>query len=143
MKIKKLITYLKRKYETDNPFEIAKCLGIKIIFEELGAINGYYNKVLRQKQIHINQNLPEHLQLLTCAHELGHAIMHPNASTPFLLNSTFLSVSKFEIEANKFAVHLLITDDELHEYGDCTVEQLSRIFGYHKRLIELRINNYK
>lgn len=128
-----------KKYETSNPFVIAKYLGIKIIFEELGSVNGYYTKILRQKQIHINQNLSEHMQLFTCAHELGHALLHPNASTPFLRNNTLLSVDKMEIEANKFAIDLLISDEILEENKDFTLDQLSRLFGYHKNLIELRL----
>lgn len=141
MKIKKLIAYLKKKYDTDNPFDIADCMSIKVIFEELGTINGYYNKQLRMKQIHINCNLPEHLQKLTCAHELGHALLHPNASTPFLRNSTLFSIDKLEIEANKFAVELLITDEDLQEYHELNMEQLSRVFGYHEKLIELRLKD--
>lgn len=137
--IKKKIAYLKKKYDTSSPFVIASELGIKIIFEDLGSINGYYNKMLRMKQIHINRNLPEHMKKFTCAHELGHALLHPNANTPFLKNNTLLSVDKFETEANKFAMELLISDDSLSEYSECTIEQLSRIYGYHQKLIELRL----
>lgn len=106
--------------------------------EDLGAINGYYNKQLRIKQIHINYNLPEHLQALTCSHELGHALLHPNSNTPFLRSSTFFSVDRMEIEANKFAMELLLPDDILIEYQEYTTGELSRITGYSKELIELR-----
>lgn len=82
--IKKLIDNLEKKYKTRNPYELAASMNVLVIFENLGSINGYYNKQLRQKQIHINCNLPERLQLLTCAHELGHSILHQSANTPFL-----------------------------------------------------------
>lgn len=131
---------MKRKYDTGNPFDLAACLGIKVIFEDLGTINGYYNKQLRMKQIHINQNLPEHIQKLTCAHELGHALLHPNANTPFLRNSTFYSVDKLEIEANTFAAELLISDDDIAEYKNCTVNQFARMLGYREELIRLKLN---
>ena len=131
---------LEEKYDTSNPFDLAACLGIKVIFEDLGTINGYYNKQLRMKQIHINQNLPEYIQKLTYAHELGHALIHPNANTPFLRNSTFYSVDKLEIEANTFAAELLISDDDIEEYKDFTVEQFSRLTGYHEELIRLKLN---
>lgn len=137
--IKKLVRKLSRKHHTRNVFELASALGILVLFEELGSINGYYNKQFRIKQIHINHNLPEHIQILTCAHELGHAIMHPNANTPFLRSSTFLSVDRLEIEANKFAMELLITDEDLEMSREYSLEQLSRIFGYNERLIELRL----
>ena len=80
------------------------------------------------------------MQTFTCAHELGHSILHPNANTPFLRSNTFLLVDKMEIESNKFALELLISDDALEEYRDMTTDQLARVFGYNKKLIELRLN---
>lgn len=138
--IRKKVAYLKRKYDTSNPFDLASCLGITVIFEDLGTINGYYNKQLRMKQIHINHNLPEHIQKLTCAHELGHALLHPNSNTPFLRNITFYSVDKLEIEANTFAAELLISDDDIAEYKNCTVNQFARMLGYREELIRLKLN---
>ena len=97
------------------------------------------------KQIHINQNLNEQDAKFTCAHELGHAILHPNASTPFLRSKTFLSVDKLEIEANSFAVNLLIPDETIIEIIDnrnCTLEYMSRVLGYNQKLIELRMKTF-
>ena len=139
MDIKRKVAYLKRKYGTSNPFDIASAMGTLIFFEDLGTVNGYYNKPFRIKQIHINQNLPRHMQTFTCAHELGHSILHPNANTPFLRSNTFLLVDKMEIESNKFALELLIDDETLEEYKDMTTDQLARFFGYNKKLIELRL----
>jgi len=33
----------------------------------------------------------------------------------------------------------LVGDDTLSEYQECTIDQLSRILGYQKELIELRL----
>lgn len=52
---------------------------------------------------------------------------------------TCFNTNKFEIEADTFAMDLLISDDDLNEYSDYTTEQLSRLLGYEKRLIELRL----
>lgn len=136
--IKKLIDNLEKKYKTRNPYELAASTNVLVIFENLGSINGYYNKQLRQKQIHINCNLPEHLQLLTCAHELGHSILHQSANTPFLKSFTYLPVDKMEIEANKFAIELLLSDDMILDFQDYTLEQIARFTGYCKELIELK-----
>lgn len=138
MNIKNTISRLIKKHGTSNPFELADALKIAIFYEELGTINGYYNKPLRMKQIHINCNLDEHLKKFTCAHELGHAILHPNASTPFLRSQTLFSVDRLEIEANAFAVNLLVPDNLLLEKQEYSIEQLSRLLGYDKKLIELR-----
>ena len=142
MNIQNTISHLIRKYGTSNPFELAHVLHISIFYEELGSINGYYNKPLRMKQIHINSNLDKHMQMFTCAHELGHALLHPNVSTPFLRSQTFLSVDKLETEANTFAVQLLIPNELIYENRNLTTEQFSRLLGYEQTLIELRLKSY-
>ena len=137
------ILRLTKKYNTSDPYELADALNISVFYEELGTINGYYNKPLRMKQIHINHNLGEQDAKFTCAHELGHAILHPNASTPFLRSKTFLSVDKLEIEANTFAVNLLIPDCEIYDNKELTTEQLSRLLGYEEAMIKLRLKSYQ
>lgn len=142
IKIYDIVLHLTKKYQTANPFELAKALKISVFYEDLGTINGYYNKPLRMKQIHINGSLNDHEAKFTCAHELGHAILHPNASTPFLRSNTLISVEKMETEANTFAMNLLIPDETILENSDYTTEQFSRLLGYNKRLIELRLKTF-
>ena len=135
MDVEKLVD----KFGTRNPFKIAKEMNIVVIFEPLGEINGYFTTVFRQRQIHINCNLSEQQKLFTAAHELGHAVLHPKANTPFLKGSTFFSVNKLEKEANKFALMLLISDEDLNEFKDFTLQQLSCIFGYPEEFMMQRI----
>ncbi len=142
LNIKDIILHLTTKYNTSDPYELADALKISVYFEELGTISGYYNNPLRMKQIHINSSLNEHDAKYTCAHELGHAVMHPNASTPFLRSKTLLSVDKLEIEANTFAVNLLIPDETITENRHYTTEQFSRLLGYNQELINLRLKAY-
>ena len=139
--IRDKVNYVIKKYGTRDPFRIAKEKDILILYEDLGSIQGYYNKQFRTKQIHINRNIPDHLQTFTAAHELGHALLHPNESTPFLKNCTLQVVDKLEIEANKFAVELLIPDSAIQEYTDqsFTIEQIARIYGYTVELIKLKL----
>lgn len=137
--IKKMVNEIKRKYKTDSPYELADLAGIQIYRAELGQIQGFYYKAYRIKQIYLNCNLNKHDEKFVLAHELGHSFRHPDANTPFLRGNTYLSVDKMEIEANKFAMLLLISDADLLEYQGYSLEQLSRIFGYHEKLIQLRI----
>lgn len=138
-----LVNNLVKKYKTNDPIELAGYLNINILFEELGTINGYYNTVFRSKFIHINSSLEEYKQKFTIAHELGHAILHPKANTPFLRENTLFSIDKLEKEANLFAVNLIISDDDLEEYKEFTINQLSSVFGIHEKLIELRLRQVK
>lgn len=93
----------------------------------------------RHKCIFLNDNLEEHEMKLVMAHELGHAILHPRENCYFIRNKTLLLNSKNEIEANKFAMELLISDEVLEENREFTIEQLCRILGYHEKLIKLRL----
>jgi len=136
--LNKLVSKIIKKHNTRNPIDICTNLGIIVLYENLGSINGYYNTAFRQKFIHININLPIYKQKFTAAHELGHALLHPKSNTPFLKENSFLSVDKLEIEANKFAVNLLISDEDLIEYEEFTIGQLSMVFGCHEELIQLR-----
>lgn len=139
MNIKNDVKRLIKKYDTSDPFKIANDMNIIVLYENLGSMYGYYNNPCRIKQIHINENLPRHLRIFTCAHELGHAIYHPKVNTPFLRNNTGFCINKYEIEANKFAVELLISDNDLLEYQEFTTGQLARMLGYSEELIKLRL----
>ncbi|MFA9375559.1 MAG: ImmA/IrrE family metallo-endopeptidase [Lachnotalea sp.] len=133
------IELLIEKHNTRNPFKIAENLHIIVIYEKLGTIHGYYNTAYRQKFIHINESLAEHEQYFTAAHELGHALLHPKANTPFLRKNTLFSINKLEKEANNFAINLLISDEDILSSNCTTTEQLSSFFGYHENLMVLKI----
>lgn len=60
----------------------------------------------------------------------------------FIKHKTLFLNSRKEQEANTFAINLLVPDDLITEYmryQECTIDQLSRILGYQKELIELRL----
>ncbi|MGF7046338.1 Zn-dependent peptidase ImmA (M78 family) [Paenibacillus sp. DS2015] len=109
--VQREVSNLLMKYGTNNPFDISSQKNILIFYEELGDIWGYYNLFVRVPMIHINNELTEFNSRFTCAHELGHYILHPNVNTPFLKKNTLFCVSKIEREANHFATHLLIGND--------------------------------
>ena len=87
--------------------------------------------------IHINCDLDEYQQKFTCAHELGHALLHPDLSTPFLRESTLFSVDKLEVEANRFAACLCYPPNLLaEEYEGCTTTQIAETLNLPLPLIE-------
>lgn len=137
MDIKQFVRSLVSENGTFSPFEIAENKGIIIQMEPLGTIRGYYSKALRTKFIHINCDLDEYQQKFTCAHELGHALLHPDLSTPFLRESTLFSVDKLEVEANRFAACLCYPPNLLaEEYDSCTTAQIAEILNLPLPLIE-------
>lgn len=108
-RIEQIAQELVRKYETHNPFRIAQEKGILVMEESLGnEIYGYYNYAFNIRMIHINRDLTEEMKRFTCAHELGHAVLHTKENTPRLSLSTITSAMKIEAQANRFATSLLI-----------------------------------
>jgi Predicted Zn peptidase len=137
-KIKKLVSYYVKKFNTRNPFEIADYLGILYQMGNIGC-EGCYMFLKNHRYIFLNHHLSEHEISLVMAHELGHAILHKKQNCYFIRNKTLLLNSKTEIEANKFAIELLIPNEKLLEFKEFNIEQLSRILGYSVQLVKLRI----
>lgn len=137
--IKRIVSYYVKKFQTTDPFEIADRLGVLYQIGEIGC-EGCYMFLKNHRYIFLNQNLDEQETRMVMAHELGHAVLHRKENCYFIRNKTLLLNSKTEMEANRFAAELLIGDDVLEEYRDMTTEQLSRLLGYSKKFIELRLN---
>ncbi|SCC56565.1 ImmA/IrrE family metallo-endopeptidase [Bacillus wiedmannii] len=143
MEIKEYALKIAEKHETTNPFEIAKRKNIIVLYEDLGNTLGFYNTYKRFKFIHINNQIDETTQRFVCAHELGHAVLHPKANTPFLRNQTFFSVDRLEIEANTFAVELLLTDEMVSAYEDTclSIQEVAEIHGVPSGFARLKTFN--
>ncbi len=136
--IKERVESLCKKYDSRDPFEIARQKNIYVLFEPLGTIKGYYNRCFRQKFIHINAAGPREEQLFICAHELGHAVLHPDANTPFLESKTFFCVNKLEIEANRFAADLICPDEKIRELAGYTIPEIASCLGLEEELVRYK-----
>lgn len=137
--IKRLADRIARKYRSRDPFEIIQGMNAILIYTHLEGIRGLYQYFQRNHIIYIDDNLPDREQSFVCAHEMGHMLLHRKMNAIFMERHTFLNRNKFEIEANTFAMDLLVPDGILEEYREYTTEQLSRLLGYHERLIKLRL----
>lgn len=141
MDIKEIAEKICKQYGSRDPFDIAAQRNIIVLYEQLGSIRGYYSKSLRQKFIHINQDLKRKQALFTCGHELGHSILHPDTNTPFLRASTFFSVNKLEVQANQFSVCLIYSDEELRQFLDRSICDASLYMRVPTNLAEYRMKN--
>lgn len=139
-KIKQVVEKMIRKHGTNNPFEIASQKGIVLMFESLGKIYGYHHTFHRIQIIHINDELNEPMKRFVCAHELGHAVLHPELSTSFLRKNTLFCMDKIEREANEFAVELLLSDEVLYTYQgtDATIYEAAAAYGIPKEVVHLK-----
>jgi Zn-dependent peptidase ImmA (M78 family) len=67
-------------------------------------------------------------------------ILHKNINAIFLDSKTQFVSNKYEIEADTFAMQLLISKEEIDSYcKEYTIEEISKIIGYSQKLIELRL----
>lgn len=141
-KIRRLTAYYVKKFNTNDPFEIASWLKIKVFSFPLGRIAGYYKYMKHNRCIYINSDIENKAFLkVVMAHELGHAVLHMKENCTFMNGHTLLLTSRIEMQANIFAAYLLIDDDMLQEFAGFTQEQFSQGTGYPKQLIELRLKN--
>lgn len=68
---------LVKKYDTKDPYELCRALGIKIHFYNMEKkLKGFFFYQSRQKNIVIDSNVNEVLERILIAHELGHAVLH-------------------------------------------------------------------
>ena len=142
MAIKKMADELARKFQTRNPFEIIRGLNVILLFVPLIDTRAFYQYFKRNNIIYIDENLPRHEQMFECAHEMGHMFLHKKANAIFMDTRTGFNTSRFEKEADTFAIDLLVGDDILAEYQSYDIEQFSRLLGYEQRLINLRLNSH-
>jgi len=117
--IHKTVRDLIKKYKTSDPFELADAIGVKVRFKDLGNSKGFYRYEELNRYIVINVHLPQKMQKLVCAHELGHDRLHINlakAVAYFHDNSLIDNLgSKPEYEANLFASELLLNDSDIED----------------------------
>lgn len=144
-KIFNLAESLRKKYDTRDPFAIAKELGVNIIFRnDFLNLKGMYKVILRNRYIFINSNLPLEMQHLVCAHELGHDLLH----RVYLKSSIFQEFvlydmkSKPEYEANIFASELLLDDEVVYSCfkEGFDVYQVASMLGVDINLLLIKVN---
>lgn len=140
MDIRASANKLALKYKTRDPFQIAEALGCIIIRAPLKGLRGFYRYAKRCHIIYISDFLDDFQSKLVCAHELGHIVLHRGLNRVFMDSCTNMVSNKYELEANRFAVELIISDDMLSDYADCTISQLSQAWGIDQRLIAYRLN---
>nr|DAW74208.1 MAG TPA: IrrE protein [Caudoviricetes sp.] len=129
---------LMRRCGSNDPFVIARALDVILIYCTLVGLNGFYQYHKRNHIIYLSDTLDEIAVRFVLAHELGHMQMHRKLNTVFMDTKTLNLHSKFERQANTFAVELLLPDDVLREYPECTVYQLGGAAGVPEEFVDLK-----
>ena len=115
------------RFQTNDPFQISSSLDYIVLFVPLHGIRGFHQYIRRNHIIYIDSSLDEERRRWVCAHELGHIFLHPNLNKMFLANHTFSVQSRYEVEADRFAVCLCYPPEYLAaEYEGCSVYDIAQ-----------------
>ncbi len=112
---------LKMKYDETDPWKLASAMKIKVSLEPMGLYDGcckgFFLIHKRIKHITINSDLPDVIQRVILAHEIGHALLHAGKSSCAAFHEIILfdATDATEYEANVFASELLLTDEDVLE----------------------------
>lgn len=140
-----LTNELVKKYKTRDPFSLADCLGIDVDCADLGSLKGFYIVYSKNRFVVLNTSLTESLSRIILAHEIGHDRLHRAiAKNGGLKESSFFDMkSKPEMEANVFAANLLITDNNVIDYGNegYTSEEMAKDLCIPYPLALIKIND--
>lgn len=134
-----------RRHKTRDPIELAQALGIEIIpIKNAKHLLGIYNVMERNRFIFLSTEAGSFTSTIV-AHELGHDQLHRDFcknGAAFQENKLFVPTNRYELEANIFACHLLISDEDirhgLNEKQD--VMEMAADLGVDVNLLTLKLS---
>lgn len=130
---------LVRAWGTRDPFRLCEALDIEVVRTALPAsTRGLYYRCNDVSIILLSDSLSPAEGRAVCAHELGHALLHPQLNVQFMLQSTHLVTARLEREADRFAAELLIDPAVWRDiqYEGYSLEQLAAALEVPPRLLE-------
>ena len=114
-KAKKIV----QKCGTRDTLEIAHDLGIYVDFvADFDKLLGMYTYRYKERHILLNSNMERMVTQMVCGHEIGHDVLHRDLAKRNDVLPEFVLFdmrTRYEYEANAFAAHICIDDDELIE----------------------------
>lgn len=135
-----------QKSGTQDALQIARNSGIYLHFVEgFKNLLGMYTYQQKERHILLNANMDDILMNMVCAHEIGHDTLHREKAKGKSVLSEFVLFdmrTAVEYEANAFAAHVLIDDDELAFYlqQGYDMAQLSAAMNTNINLMLIKLN---
>lgn len=138
-------TRLVKRCHTRDPFEIAKQIGIEVLFcRDFGSLKGMYRVIKRNRFIFLNKDLDDSMLRIVCAHEIGHDQLHRKLAQKNPIHEFMLydMKSRPEYEANIVAAEILLDSSTVLEYiysYGYTAEQIAEAMHTDINLVALKV----
>ena len=117
---------IRRTWKTNDPYIIAKHLGIVILHRD-NCIKDFTAQTIKfdgyPTIISINNAYTDFSKKVLCAHELGHALLHEDSLNHFAVTSKNVTTD-VEHEANLFAIALL-SDQNIDDSLDIPLSNMN------------------
>lgn len=137
-------TEMVKQTGTRNPMKIASEIGVMLRYsEELDKLLGLYTYRWKHRIILLNDKMEEIMAQMVCAHELGHDALHRDIAKGEGLKEFVLFNMKdtTEYEANAFAAHLIIDDDDIYSMSKdkYDVVQMAKMLNVNINLVLIKL----
>lgn len=129
---------------TRNPHEIARELGIEILYCPFRAQRGAYKVIMRNRFMFVKNDLDPVMENIVLLHELGHDSLHRGEATRAggfkEFNIFDVRDSRMEYEANVFATQIALPDDDFLELAErgYDVQQIAKALCSDVNLVALK-----
>lgn len=137
-------TEMVKQTGTRNPMKIASEIGVMLRYsEKLDKLLGLYTYRWKHRIILLNDKMEEIMARMVCAHELGHDALHRDIAKGDGLKEFVLFNMKdtTEYEANAFAAHLIIDDDDIYSMSKdkYDVVQMAKMLNVNINLVLIKL----
>ena len=126
---------------TRDPETIARLLGITICKRRFSTQKGAYVLIANNPYIFLKRDLAEPMRSIVILHEIGHDRLHRKQAQTFKEFNLFDKTGgTMEYEANLFAAHIMLPDDEVIDYikQGYTSEQIAAFMNSDANLVALK-----
>ena len=135
---------LVQTHGTRNTLILAKESGIDVVpVDCFNDLLGMYSCRWKHRVMFLNDRMDEYLTLMVAGHELGHDAFHREmAKDNGLQEFTLFDVRNHsEYEANAYAAHLLLDDDQVYSLAreGYDVVQMAKIMGSNVNLMLIKM----
>lgn len=130
---------------TRDTVTVVKEMEIHLYYRDnFSDLLGMYAVIQRRRCAFLNNRLDNHLLQIVLAHKIGHDTLHRSlAKQDGLKEFMLLDIKSHpEYEANAFAAHLLLDDDELYTLikDGYDVKQIAQMMNSHMNLVLIKMN---